>query len=167
MPALSTFDMTRYHSNLARARRLMAGGEVHALANPQGAPLTGVPAATRQLLREAAGSLLVLTDLVTEESRTFLRKHEEALIPSQIDRIREAVAEDLYVDFDFGHPVETQNGWNHGHDRLTRPVFLDIGAADTVQVEFGLRFAPGSAEVLAYGTDIDAAAPTLTDTPEI
>lgn len=169
MPGLSTFDMTRYHSNLARARRLMADGDVHALANPQGTSLTGVPAAAKQLLREAAARLLVLTDLVTEESQTFLRKHEEALIPSQIDRIREALAEDLYVDFDFGHPVETQNGWDRdGTNRMSRPVFLNIGGPETVQVEFGLRFAPGSAEVLAYGTDIDepAPAPTAADTPE-
>lgn len=156
MPTMSTFDMTRYHSNLARAKRIMAEGEVHALAQAEG-PIEGFDPET---LRAAAKQLLSLTDLVVEESGIILRMHEREFGPARIEKIRQALAEDLYVDFNFGHRVETQNGWDHdGIDRMSRPVFLDVGGPETVQVEFGLRFAPGSAEVLAYGTDIDTPAP--------
>lgn len=166
MSRMSTSDLIRYHAHLARAKHGPLEDAVRDVANSGERPDPGVRPETMRSLAATAQRILDMSDLVTTHARWILRSAEEALTATEIEQVRDGVAESLYGEFDFGHPVETQNGWDRdGADRMSRPVFLDIGGPETVQVEFGLRFAQGSAEVLAYGTDIDAPAPA--DTPEI
>lgn len=160
MPKLTTTDLIHYHAHLARARFGSDDEEIRDLARSGETPIEGLSPSTVRSLLNLAGRVLEISDFVTSQASRILTSMEEDLPGSEIEQIRDSVAEALYSDFDFGHSVETQNGWSTGTDRLTRQVFLDVGAQDTHMVEFGLRFSPSSAEVIAYGTDIDAPAPT-------
>lgn len=71
-----------------------------------------------------------------------------------LQKIREKVAETVYVDYDFGRRIEDSDGWVfNAPNRLERTVYLDDGSASTYRLCFFVLFKPHTAEVLDKGLE--------------
>jgi hypothetical protein len=76
-----------------------------------------------------------------------LRSDRPRYTRSKLEEARRAKLEEIFDQAEFDYPVVDMSGWEFdGDDRFTRPVFLEMGAGDSVKVDFQVEFRPRTPE---------------------
>lgn len=84
---------------------------------------------------------------IIRENGPLVRKVQEIVSSSDLDDLRRETAEEIFAVAENPGVIKNESGYRYEGDTLTKIVFMDNGDEPSSQVEFGVKFEPGTADV--------------------